>query len=129
MPLNVDRTLMILHKDGMEGLTDTEEIKKVHREIHSDELKSSRMYLWKHPATSLRLKQLLMPKFCHFSEENAIKLTEMIRAALKMGNDLQELDLVFDVMMPKVTINILMKHEGFSRYMAELFIASGSTLE
>ncbi|KAG9274472.1 hypothetical protein AMEX_G11395 [Astyanax mexicanus] len=129
LPLNVDRTLHILHQEGIDGLIDNNEIKKIYEALHADEQKSSRMYLWKHPATSLRLKQRLKPKFCHFSDENTIKMTAKIKAALNLGSEIQDLNLMFDVMMPEIIINILQKNDQVSRYMAEMFLASGPILD
>ncbi|KAG9283379.1 hypothetical protein AMEX_G2138 [Astyanax mexicanus] len=68
------------------------------------------MFLWQHPETSPRLKNLLKPKMTPFTDENTSALIGKLRSVLQLGNDSEDLDLLFDVLLPEVTIRIISAH-------------------
>ncbi|XP_066500404.1 uncharacterized protein [Hoplias malabaricus] len=126
-PYTFDSKIKAL-KQGVDGLISDTEIKALHDALQTEEKKSSRFYLWKHPEVSLKLKQCLKPKQCSFSDDNLVKLADKIRAAVKPENSLESLDYIFDVMLPEVTLATFMKHLNICRYAGEVLMASGQVL-
>ncbi|XP_041921816.1 uncharacterized protein LOC121685385 [Alosa sapidissima] len=57
------------------------------------------------------------------------KLAKMIQTAIICDEDVIDVDLVLDVMMPEVSINIVTNHEGFCRFLAERFMSMHPALE
>ncbi|KAG9278056.1 hypothetical protein AMEX_G5849 [Astyanax mexicanus] len=153
-PLTFDRIRAIIQQHGVCGLIQDEEIKVLHDSLRYGQQRSSRMFLWQHPETFPRLKNLLKPKMTPFTDENTSALIGKLRSVLQLGNDSEDLDLLFDVLLPevsgsihaqifdaqlmnlllmsclsfKVTIRIISAHEGLCRYAAETFLSSGDTI-
>ncbi|XP_072572010.1 uncharacterized protein [Paramormyrops kingsleyae] len=121
-----DRTRVALQQKGIGGLIEDSGIVDLHDALLSRQQRSCRMYLWEHPETSLRLKQLCKPRSLFFSEDDTNQLAEKIKRALKLSDDPDMVNFMFDIMIPEVTIKILMTHEGFCRYKAELCLQSGN---
>ncbi|XP_056123318.1 uncharacterized protein LOC130101562 [Rhinichthys klamathensis goyatoka] len=110
---------------GIENIISDQDIKALHEAFHNGDIKSCRFYLWKHPETSLKFKQHLKPKQCHFSESDLIKLADKIKRAVDADEDLENLNYIFDVMIPEVTILLLQRLEKICRYAVEVVMASG----
>ncbi|XP_077058610.1 uncharacterized protein LOC143711149 isoform X2 [Siphateles boraxobius] len=110
---------------GIENLISDQDIKALHEAFHNGDIKSCRFYLWKHPETSLKFKQHLKPKQCYFSESDLIKLADKIKRAVDADEDLENLNYIFDVMIPEVTILLVQRLEKICRYAVEVVMASG----
>ncbi|CAJ1074262.1 uncharacterized protein LOC126401090 [Xyrichtys novacula] len=115
---------------GIHAVFSKTQIKTLHDDLLSGKLRSNRMFLWRNPATSLRLKQHLKIKTLSWSEQRMYELLRFIEEAtniakkIKTGN-IHLLDFVLDVMLPELLIKALKEH-GISRFRAELMMACGN---
>ncbi|KAG7461583.1 hypothetical protein MATL_G00192640 [Megalops atlanticus] len=107
-----------------------EQVKALHaeclqRNLLEGTIKSDRMYQWLHPSGSSRMRQLSKPKRFHPAvAQHCEELVGKIgKIAQQVDKDIDVEEFVFEVMIPEVTIQILQKHEGFSRFWAEMSFA------
>ncbi|CAL1598988.1 unnamed protein product [Knipowitschia caucasica] len=69
----------------------------------------------------MSLKQILNGRPSIFSETPLEELIKTVKNALAMDYlEIRNVDFIIDVMVPEVTIDILMRLEGFTRFQAEL---------
>ncbi|KAG7473913.1 hypothetical protein MATL_G00101000 [Megalops atlanticus] len=101
------------------------DIECLQRNLLEGTIKSDRMYQWLHPSGSSRMRQLSKPKRFHPAvAQHCEELVGKIgKIAQQVDKDIDVEVFVFEVMIPEVTIQILQKHEGFSRFWAEMSFA------
>ncbi|CAJ1055568.1 uncharacterized protein LOC126401090 [Xyrichtys novacula] len=102
----------------------------LHDDLLSGKIRSNRMFLWRNPATSLRLKQHLKIRTLSWSEQRMFELLRFIEVATNISKKIKRgeiylLDFVFDVMLPELLIKALKEH-GINRFRAELMMACGN---
>ncbi|CAJ1074194.1 uncharacterized protein LOC126401090 [Xyrichtys novacula] len=102
----------------------------LHDDLLSGNIRSGRMFLWRKPATSLRLTQHLKIRTLCWSEQRIFELLRLIEEATTISDNIKRgeihlLDFVFDVMLPELLFKVLQEH-GITQLRAEQMMTCGS---
>ncbi|XP_048053026.1 uncharacterized protein LOC125272305 isoform X2 [Megalobrama amblycephala] len=120
LPYCLKRTRAAAEKGMLESILTDEEIQKLAEDLRTGVLRSNRMYLKRHPNFNLKFKQNREALISIFNEKQTIAIIDRVDTVLgRDKTNLEELSFNLDVMTPEVTLCILRKLEGFSRYEAE----------
>ncbi|XP_067296480.1 uncharacterized protein [Pseudorasbora parva] len=120
LPYCLKRTRAAAEKGMLESILTDEEIQNLADDLKTGVLQSNRIYLKRHPNFNFKFKENREALISIFNEKQTTAIIDRVDTVLgRDKKNLEQLSFHLDVMTPEVTLCILQKLEGFSRYEAE----------
>ncbi|XP_066524841.1 uncharacterized protein [Hoplias malabaricus] len=119
-PYLYKRTYAAIREGSVINHVTDEEILTLQRNLQQGILRSNRMFLHENPTFHPKMKQIRDGSISVFDEEQTEAIIERTFEVIKCNRaSLKSTSFVLEVMTPEITILLLRKLEGFSRYEAE----------
>ncbi|XP_066523457.1 uncharacterized protein [Hoplias malabaricus] len=119
-PYLYKRTYAAIREGSVINHVTDEEILTLQRNLQHGILRSNRMFLHENPTFHPKMKQIRDGSISVFDEEQTEAIIERTFEVIKCNRaSLKSTSFVLEVMTPEITILLLRKLEGFSRYEAE----------